>query len=189
MALVTVTGRTEFPVDLCDAKEQCRVMSDDTTHDQLLYRLLGGAIDYIENFTGQKLGQQTIRQDMDGFPSDDVALEVSPITAVTSVAYDDSSNVEQTLVLNTDYWQSLSGGCPKLRPVTTWPATYSDKPDRVRITMTVGYTKDTIPNDLRDAVLVMVKELFDHGGDSVTGMDYTKLDHVKSLANPYRRWM
>ena len=193
MALVNLTLPSSTPVSLTEAKEQCRILSADTTHDVLLTRLIDEATSSIETLTGARLGPQTVRLDLDGFPSGNIDLCTYPVNSITSVVYDDADNAEQTLVLGTDYWESLGGMYPFLAPVEYWPVARSGKPGSVRITMSVGYfdgspVTDVAPNDLRHAVLIRVKEYFDNAGESVTGQSVEQtVTTVKALTDMHRR--
>ena len=160
MKVVTVTAPTIPAVSISEAREQCALL-DNTAHDALLYRLIASATAEIEGSTGARLMPQTLRVELDGFPCGDLDLGVYPVASITSVAYDDDSNDEQTLAVNTDYWGDLSGMYPKLVPVVSWPATYISKPGSVRITLVAGYDyTDSVPSDIRNAILVKVQESF-----------------------------
>lgn len=193
MPLVTLTLPGSSPVSLAEAKEQCRIVSSDTTHDSLLARLINEAVSSIETITGARLSDQTVRLDLDGFASSNIDLGVYPVNSITSVVYDDADNVAQTMVLGTDYWESLSGMYPFICPVESWPATRAGKPGSVRITMSVGYYESSpnitaAPDDLRHAVLMRVKEYFDNAGESVTGLSVEgTVSTVKALTDLHRR--
>ena len=193
MPLVTLTLPSSTPVSLMEAKQQCRIVSSDATHDILLDRLIGEATRSIETLTGARLDSQTVRLELDGFPSGSLDLGVYPVNSITSVVYDDGDNVEQSMVLGTDYWQSLSGMYPFICPVDLWPATKYGKPACVRITMSVGYfdgspVTKACPDDLRHAVLMRVKEYFDNAGESVTGSEvFSTVSSVKALTDMHRR--
>lgn len=188
--LVTTVKPTAPPVTLVDAKEHLRVLDD--THDSRIGGYVWDAAASIEILTGCRLAEQTVRLDLDGFPSGDIDLEIYPVTAITSIAYDDADGVAQTLTLDTgaspagDYWQNLAGMYPYITPYDAWPATQDRKPASVRITMTVGYT--TIPHDLRHAVLLRVSEYFNNSAESVTGTEvFASLSTVKALTDMHRR--
>ena len=196
MALVNLTAPTSTPVSLAEAKEQCRIVSSDTTHDSLLLRLIGEATRSIETLTGTRLDSQSVQLNLNGFPDgvySCIDLGVYPINSITSIKYDDINNAEQTLVLNTDYWESLGGMYPYVQAVSSWPDTKYAKPDSVRIVMDVGYytgspLTSAAPDDLRHAVLIRVKEYFDNTGESVTGQSVEQtVTSVKSLTDMYRR--
>jgi len=187
MRLVDVTQPTKQPVTLGEAREQCRIL--DNSHDTKLLMYINAAVGYVERYTETRLMSRTVRQEMDAFPDGVIKLKLAPVTAVTSVVYDNASNNETTLTLNTDYREALSGAYPTISPVDTWPTAIS-KPSAIRITMTVGYTnRDDVPNDLRLAILKMVQDLFANNGDSISGMTNQPLNFsVRALCDMHRRY-
>jgi uncharacterized phiE125 gp8 family phage protein len=195
MPLVDLTQRSDPPVTLDEAKDQCRIVCSDYTHDSRLLRLVDEATRSIETLTGARLAAHSVQLVLDGFPEWDLDLGVYPVNSITSVKYDDADNVEQTLVLGTDYWEGLSGMYPFIRPISGWPPTMYDKPGSVRIVMDVGYYNYTVspampstPDDLRHAVLIRVKEYFDNAGESITGHTMTPtVSAVKALTDMHRR--
>lgn len=189
MPLVTVTPPAEYPVSLAEAKSHCRVL--DCAHDTRIYDYIGSATAAVEILTAMALSQQTLRLELDGFPCGAIDLPVAPVQSITSIKYDDSVNDEITLVANTDYFVSLAGKYPKIVPVTTWPATYYNKPNSVRIVMVCGYAySEDIPADLKHAILVKTKELFDHGGETIVGVNEVmpSANTVQALTAMHRRW-
>lgn len=158
--LVTTVAATEYPVDIAEARQQCRLV-DDTTRDDDLAMYIRSAVKEVEAYTGMALASRTLRYDLDGFPCGDIILPVYPVQSITSVAYDDDSNVAQTYS-SANYYTMLNGAGPYLRPVTTWPTTYQDKPARVRITFLAGYADiDNVPDDVRFAILYRVWQKFE----------------------------
>jgi len=186
-ALSVITAPVEYPVSLEEAKGQCRITS--TAHDILIDRLVAAATSLVQTMTGTLLCQQTVRLDLDGFPCGDIDLSLYPVQSITSIKYDDTSDDEQTLVANTDYWVSLAGMYPKVTPVTVWPYAMLGKPASVRITMVVGYSDvNNIPEDLRHAILVKVKELYDHSGETILGINTNpSANTVPALVALHRR--
>jgi uncharacterized phiE125 gp8 family phage protein len=172
------------------------VVSTDTTHDTLLARLIVAASELIEFRTGLKLTARTYRLDMDGFPDGDIELPVYPVNSVSAVTYSDSENSTVTMTEDAgspvgDYWVSTSGMEPYIRAVAgAWPATYLDKPNSVQVTMNAGYSDPSdCPEDLRAAVLVKVKELFDNAGETIEGTSAeASINTVQYLIAPHRRY-
>jgi uncharacterized phiE125 gp8 family phage protein len=193
MPLVQLTRPIDTPVSLDEAKEQCRIVSSDTTHDSLLLRLIDEATRSIETLTGVRLASQTVKLVLDAFPTHYIDLGTYPVNSITSVVYDDADNVETAMVLGTDYWESLSGMYPFICPVTSWPATKYGKPESVRIVMEAGYyigspITSAAPDDLRHAILIRVKEYFDNAGESITGQSVEEtVSSVKALTDMHRR--
>ena len=194
MALVNLTVPASTPVSLSDAKEQCRIVSSDSNHDSKLLRHIKEATGSIEALTGARMASQSVRLDLDGFPSGKIDLGCYPVNSITSVVYDNADNVETAMVLGTDYWESLGGMYPFICPVEYWPTTKLGKPATVRITMSVGYydgspVTSAPPEDLKHAVLIRVKEYFDNAGESVTGQSVeATVSTVKALTDMHRRY-
>jgi len=196
MALVNLTTPGSAPVSLSDAKEQCRIVSSDDNHDSRLLDYINRSTQSIETLTGARLRSQSVRLDLDGFPAGGgrIDLCVYPVNSISSFVYDDGDNVETTMVLGTDYWESLGGMYPFLLPIDAWPATKYGKPATVRITMAVGYYDGSpvtavAPEDLKHAVLIRVKEYFDNTGESVTGQTVAAtVSTVKALTDMHRRY-
>lgn len=173
---------------LAEAKEQLGIL--DAIHDTKLLRFIDAATASVETYLGSRLMPQTVRLDMNGFGiNSDIDLGVYPVSAVTAVAYDDEDDAEQTAVLDTDYWQSLSGLYPYIRQIDGWPVTYANKVDSVRITMTAGYSDITdIPKDIRHAILLRVAEMFNHNSESIVGQTLTPTSvSVRLLTDMHRR--
>lgn len=191
MPLVTTVKPTYLPVTLEEAKIQCRILSSDSTHDIRLIAAIQEATASVETFTGARFATQTVRLELDCFPAgyySRIDLGVYPVSAVTSIAYDDIDNVEQTLVAGTDYWSQLGGMYPFVQAVTYWPATMFAKPNSVRITMTAGSDECAVDQDIRHAILMRVKEYFDNAGESVTGQSVeSTVNTVKALTDMHRR--
>jgi len=191
MVLVTTVKPTYLPVTLDEAKTQCRILSSDSTHDTRLIAAIEEATASVETFTGARFATQTVRLDLDEFPAgyySRIDLGVYPVSAITSIAYDDVDNAEQTLVANTDYWTYLGGMYPFVQAVSSWPATMYAKPGSVRITMTAGSDECDVAQDIRHAILMRVKEYFDNAGESVTGQSVEPtVNTVKALTDMHRR--
>ena len=196
MPLEQITQPSKPVVSLAEAKEHCRIIASDTTHDTLLARLTVAATEQIEARTGLKLTQRNFRLDLDGFPDGDLMLPTAPVNSVTSVVYDDSENSSVTMTVAAgspigDYWTSLVGVEPYLRAVGgAWPATYQDKPNAVRVTFSAGYSDPSLcPEDLRAAVLIKIKEMFDNGGETIAGVSVADATNTTEyLIAPHRRY-
>ncbi len=205
MKLVTVTAPTEEPVSLDDAKAQVSII-DDTSHDARLLRLIKAARLQAEAHTGMRAMTQTVRLELDSFPGQvrswqyavagwnqqrdaEIDLGVYPVQSITSIQYDDTNNVQQTLTAGTDFYADISGLAPRILPVDSWPDTRDGKPGAVRITMVVGYASaDLVPEDFSQAVLLRMAELFDQTTESVQGISNTAATlGFELLLAPHRR--
>lgn len=183
MRIEQVSGPASQAVSLSEVKDQLGLIGD--ARDAFLLSLASAAARYVEHYTQSRLVTQVLRLHGETFGP----LPVYPLQSVDSVAYDDADDVEQTIA-SSDYWVRQYGMWPELRPVETWPDVMPDKPGCVRITVTVGYSE--VPADIKQAILLRVKELYANRGESIPGMGgIVALSPVtlKALLQPYRRIM
>lgn len=158
MKFKVVTAVSTEPVALAEARLQCKIDSDDTTHDTLITSLITAAREFAEHYTGRALAPQTLEMALDDFPIDDeeaIELAMPPVATITSVKYTDDAGAEQTMD-SADYALSLYGEARRLSLTygSLWPVT-QDIPDAVRIRYVTGYT--TAPKAVKAAILLHVE--------------------------------
>lgn len=170
MTFKVVTPVATEPVTLAEARLQCKVDSDDTSHDALITGLITAAREFAEHYTGRALASQTLEMALDCFPGvsewsigkctpdpmdDFIDLDMPPVATITSVKYTDTAGVEQT-VSSGDYALSLYGDSRRVAPTygKYWPTT-RDIPNAVRILYVTGYT--TAPKAVKAAILLHVE--------------------------------
>ena len=194
MSLEPTTKRTKLAVYLGEAKEHLRITDDDSDHNERVNRLIVAATEQVEQILGAKLTPYTMQLTLDGFPRDDknldipIDLRVYPVNSITTFVYDDSTNTETSMTLGTDYWEDLNGRYPKLSPLTSWPSAYPGKPASVRVTMEAGYADhDDVPEDIRQAILYLIKEMFDYGSEWVMGTHATYTNMINKLLFQHKR--
>lgn len=156
---VTTPVATE-PVSLAEARLQCKIDSDDTSHDLALADLITAAREYAQHYTGHGLAPQTLEVALDAFPcyeNDAIALPLCPVASITSVKYTDTAGVEQT-ILNTKYALSPYGESRMLAPTygSYWPTT-QDIMNSVRIVQVCGYTAELLPKAAKQAMLIHIE--------------------------------
>lgn len=139
MQFKVVAAPTVEPVTLAEARLQCKVDSDDTTHDALINVLITAAREFAEHYTGRALAEQTLEAAARCFPDcDHIDLPRPPVSSVTSIKYTDAAGVEQTLSASA---YSLSpyelSNRVSLAYGLTWPTT-QDVADAVRIRFVAG---------------------------------------------------
>jgi len=189
--IITVTPPSIEPVSLDEARAQLSLY-EDQSFDLLIARLIAAARASAEAATGMRCMTQTVRLELDEFPDDGTAIDLGcyPVASITSVKYDDSNGVEQTLVGGSDYWPSLSGMYPLLAPIDGWPDTYDGKPASVRIVMVVGNTSaSNVPQDVRHAILLRMTEMFERRGEAVEAVSVAETPlSMRGLLAPHTRW-
>jgi uncharacterized phiE125 gp8 family phage protein len=107
-----------------------------------------------------------------------------PVTEITSIKYYDFNGDLQTMVEGTDYYVSLTGDFARIQFVNT--PTLRDQPfDNIEFTIKCGYeTHFDIPEDLVNALLLLVSDKFENRQSLTTGMasNFNKIPmSVKSI--------
>lgn len=151
-----------------------------TPSDALLTAMIAAVTGQLDAASGGWLGRalrpQTWELRLYEFPSCDdgaIRLPYPPVTSITSIKYDDSDGVEQTLVADTDYRVFDLGDANQtlVAPVYngSWPSARYDK-ESVRIRYVAGYAltpADLMPGVIKTAVAFGVRGLISTGEQSM----------------------
>lgn len=190
LAPVRTVAPAALPVSLADAKARLRIDHDD--EDDVVSALIGAATAHLDGWRGvlgRAIVTQTWRQDLAGFPPDEIRLPLAPVASITSVTYRDGDDATQTLA-SSNYAGPLEDarGPFIYRPSGgTWPGT-SDRHDAVSVTFVAGYgTTGGIPDDLVTAILLLAAHWYEHREAVATGPAQPLPIGVASLIAPYRR--
>lgn len=185
MGLKLITAPTEYPVSRQEAKDQCNIVDDD--YDNKIDLLIAAATTYADGpggFLGRALIDQTWELTLDEFPSgedgDEIKIPLPPLIEVVSIKYDDGAGVEQTLDPANYTVDSVSEPGWVL-PVSSWPTAY-DAVNCVRIRFRAGYldqgvspAEQNVPENIKQALLILIDEMYENRGVSVVGSTVTKL--------------
>lgn len=199
MALTLITPPAVEPLTLAEAKAHLRV--DTTDDDDLIAALLTASRSFCEEWTGRAFVTQTWELVLDEFSSDLNADEIEiprpPLQSVTSVKYDDSDGVEQTLA--TDQYDVDTVSQPGwVVPITTgWPSVVWQGINAVRIRYVAGYapsddspptSTDNIPGAIKAAIRLYLGQLYDQREDIVVGTIVNKVPSgsVQSILRNFR---
>lgn len=156
MQFKVITPVASEPVTLAEARLQCKIDSDDTTHDAALTSLTTAARESAEHYTGRALAAVTLEAALDAFPCDGhIDLPMPPVASVTSIKYTDTAGVEQTLSTSA-YALSTYGDSRRVSLAygAAWPGTQCVA-DAVRIRFVTGYT--TLPKAVKAALLLHIE--------------------------------
>jgi len=155
-------------VDLAAAKAHLRVSHSDD--DTVISAILGAALSLIGESAGRSLSRDTWLLSAAGV-SGDLRLPMPPIGAVTGISIYAPDGTDTALTVS-DFYLFASDDFAALRPKSgAWPATQV-REDAIRVTFTAGY--QTAPQDLAQAVLLMVKRDY----DGLTGTDAASYDRA-----------
>jgi uncharacterized phiE125 gp8 family phage protein len=133
--VVTVAPASE-PITKAEAKLHLKV--DGADDDELIEGLVSACRSQIEKQCGIRLVTQTVVLRCSSF-CDFIDLPVAPIQSVSSIAYLDSTGVEQTL--STDVYETVLIGLEpqiRLKINQSWPSIRTAT-DAIRVTAVAGY--------------------------------------------------
>lgn len=156
-----LAGPAEEPVTLGRAKAWLRVDGDD--EDALIGTLITAARLHLENTTGRALVSQAWRLVLDKWPAGgEVRLPVAPLIELTAIRAFDEDGDDHAIPLA----QFLTAGNGSARLVL--PANIAGMPAlRPRLGIEIDYVAgfgdaDDVPEDLKQALLVLVAHWFEH---------------------------
>lgn len=161
MGLTLITAATTLPVTLAEAKAHCGV--EDGAHDAVLNALLKSACAWVGTQLDRALGEATWLLTLDTF-SDWIELPRGPVTAITAFSYLDPAGAQQT-VDSSRYTVDLTSTPQGLARNSdeVWPEVL-DAVNAVAVEFTAGWDADTLPQELRLAVLRCVAVQFNDRG-------------------------
>lgn len=160
MALTLTTPAAALPVTLAEAKAHVGIEADDTSFDTALTMHLRGAVSHVARVLDRALGEEVWTLTLDEFPTEAIELPVGPVLSVDEVAYLDTAGAAQ-VVDAADYTADLVSNPQRivLNSDASWPDTL-DRVNAVTIEFTAGWDADTLPHDLRMAVLQLTAHWF-----------------------------
>lgn len=158
-----VTAPTEEIVALDEIQDELGGGTD----DQQLSELIEACTRELQDETYWQFMQATLRLTLPMFPTNGlIILPVKPVTAISSITYYDTDNVQQTL--NSSNYRLVTLTSPAQVEITqngTWPATYL-RGDAVQVNVTAGYsTVASVPIQAKRAVKEKVKAYYAGCGD------------------------
>lgn len=165
------------PITLTEAKAHLRVEHD--SENSLIESLIKSARYWCEGFTRRSFVSQTWVLKLDDFPSNEgnIYLPSPPLLSIINFTYIDENGDSNSLDLDTDYnVDTVSDpGLIYLPYEVDWP-TARDQQNAITITFLAGYgdTANTIPDAIKQAILLLVGHWYEHREDVVIG----------SIANP-----
>jgi uncharacterized phiE125 gp8 family phage protein len=136
---------------------------DYTDDDTELERIRDAAVSWVEQYCGFSLASASRTMYLRDWK--DTVFAVQPVTALTSVAYTDTSGGSATLTSGTDYYWDQSGPVSVLRFLAEPPSMKDGT--LATVTYTAGYA--TEPNEVVQAVI------------SITGLWYNNPEAAQPI--------
>lgn len=187
-----ITAPTEEPITLADAKLHMRVDFD--IDDPLIESYITASRQWAElGFTKRAFVTQTWDFYLDAFPVGTI-IEVPypPLQSVTEIVYTDENGTDTTFPPSQYVVDTISepGRISLAANVYCWPTVCLQPINGVRIRFVAGYgaAKD-VPRQIRNALLLLVADLYEHRENSVIGSGINITDvsfSVQSLLTPLR---
>lgn len=150
----------EHVLTLQEAKDYLRIDSSDD--EAMLLTLVSAAQNYCEEYCRLSFLEQTWTATFESWPAKGLELPRPPLLAVTSVQYRDDVDGSFVTVGPSDYDVDLYEWPSRLVHKGTIPTT-GDYRGAWQVVYTAGYgdEADSVPDDIKAAVMLMLKALHD----------------------------
>ena len=157
------TAAASASVSTANAKAHLKV--EHSNDDTLIDGYVKAAEGEVESYTNRTMISTVYDYYLSAFPKNGIVLPFSPVSAVTSIKYYDSSNVEQTLASSNYYYNIYEEPCV-IRYVDSAPSTYEDRSNAVVVRFTAGYAAAAnIPAPLVQAIKLLMADLYENRTD------------------------
>lgn len=196
MPLKVVTGPTQEPVTIEEAKQHMRI--EVAADDAMVAAFVMAAREWVEGQTKKVLMTTTYDYYIDwdwpvvgGYTQ--IQFPVNPVQSVTSISYVDDNGATQTLAAN-KYQTVARDESSYIEPAynVDWPSVRC-QPNTITVRFTAGYLDDSVspavanvPWPLRAAVLMMAAHLYENREATTLRNIKEAPMAVETLITPYR---
>lgn len=189
MMLVEETQVVEAALPVAELKEHLRLgsgFSESDLQDSVLVSFLRAALAAIEARTSKALITRGFVLTLDTWKSPAVQpLPIAPVASVTEIAVVDSFGAS-TVVDPASYRLQADAFQPKIRPlVSCLPSVENDGSVEIRFQAGYGATFDAVPDDLRQAVMLLAAHYYEYRDETALGQGCMPFG-VTSLIARYR---
>jgi len=153
---ITQLTQPEPIITVEEAKTYLRVIDD--AEDGLIANLIAAATESVEGIAGVQIAGRNVRIETLAPVTWPIALPVSPVRSIASVATVDKSGTP-TAVDTADYLLDASEFSPRLLLASDASAPEIPADGKLRIDLAAGY--ETVPGNVRQAVLFTVSHWFE----------------------------
>ena len=166
------------------AKQQLKIESDFTEEDTLIQGYIAAAIEVVENYLGRAIHPRTFTMELDKFDAEIEFAKCWETDAIQELVYYSTGETTTTVLDPTVYVlrNSSTINCKLLKFKTITPTDVRD--DAVKITITQGLTVETIPAPLKQAMLLILSDMYEKRDDREIGVNSS----ANALMRPYRRF-
>lgn len=182
-----VATKPEYePASIDEVRSQLRIDTND--EDAEILQWIKTARGRLQKLTGRFFITQEVDWFLDCFPLDTIHV-FGPLQSVTSIKYQDTDDVEQTLSAS-KYEVDDKSFTPRIMPVKseTWPATF-DTVNAVTIRYMAGYgTPVDVPKEINLAIKMLVGHYYENRESTSQESLITIPQGVNDLISDYREW-
>lgn len=161
-----ITDNEEFALSIEEVNDHLKTSFTKISADPYLSMLVKAVETFGENFTKRTFTNKTYRSYRD-FWQTTYLLERSPFVSIETVTFNDENQVSQT-VSDSNYYNNFSAFYSNIIFIDsfTFP-NLSSRVQSIQIDFVAGYgiEDETIPNDLKAAMLNHLAELYSNRGD------------------------
>lgn len=155
------------PITLAEMKRHLRLFDDITSEDNDVSGLITVAREWVEEYTGRALIDQTWRLTVEDYTTGVIMLRRSPVLAVLSMVSVDAEGAETTIDASTYEVREAASRWPTLVPLSgaTWPTGV------LRITFRAGFADRTgspqqdgsvVPAVIKQAMKLVAAHYYDN---------------------------
>lgn len=168
-----VTPPTSYPVTTEQTKTWLR--ESGTTYDDQIDGLIAAATEEAEKYTWRQLVSATYKVYFNNWPCDGIfEIWKTPVTSITHIKYQDSSDSQQTLDPSTYYTDLVSA--PARIQVISPPPVYQYGLNRIEIQFVCGWANAAlVPSIIKTAIMTRVATYYETPQEVVTGTQVHQL--------------
>lgn len=172
--LALAAAPTVEPVSIQDARLHCRI--DDNADNSYVSALITAARIMAEQYTRRVFITQSWVMYMDAWPCERfIEIPKAPLQGISSIVTYDDDDVSTTFASSNYYRDTISTpGRVVLRSGASWPDV-ERVANGIVINFVAGYAASPagIPQDIRQAILMIVAHLYENRGDVTAEMPAT----------------
>lgn len=172
--LALAAAATVEPVSIQDARLHCRI--DDNADNSYVSALITAARIMAEQYTRRVFITQSWVMYMDAWPCERfIEIPKAPLQGISSIVTYDDDDVSTTFASSNYYRDTISTpGRVVLRSGASWPDV-ERVANGIVINFVAGYAASPagIPQDIRQAILMIVAHLYENRGDVTAEMPAT----------------
>lgn len=176
---------TGVAVELEDIKEHLRIPKGFTHDDDYLERLHDVAVNWVEDYTNRKLSHQRWKVYLDEWPGDDsIYLPLAPLSSAptTAIVYKNSDGDSTTFSSSAWEFDKISNpGRIALKYDENWPTGTLWNVSPITIEFLCGQHSTAIPEKTKQAVLLIIGDLYENRENTLVGVMPHKLRTAERL--------